>query len=153
VLPGHQPSNNPVAGTWHSLSVSTPSGVHIVKTSQFPLPPGVPARRERYPGPVASPDMSAVDPVGAQPASLPAENTYDVILIGAGRAEYTSVSCARAARLSVTAASGNRSGGVPTGPGRPGRGAPLDHRTPRTLAPSQTASRRQRRGGVEMTSA
>ena len=35
MLPGNQQSDNPVAGTCHSLSVSTPPVVHIIKTSQF----------------------------------------------------------------------------------------------------------------------
>jgi pyruvate/2-oxoglutarate dehydrogenase complex dihydrolipoamide dehydrogenase (E3) component len=42
--------------------------------------------------------------------SLPAETTYDVILIGARPVGYTAAGCARAAGFSVAAVNGNWSG-------------------------------------------
>jgi len=112
VLPGNQQSDNPVSGRWHSLSVSTPPVVHIIKTSQFRC------RLASRPGGSAAPVLSpAPTPVDAQPASLPAENTYDVILIDARLVEYTAAGCARAAGLGVAAVNGNWSGArAPTGP-------------------------------------
>jgi hypothetical protein len=129
VLPGNQQSDNPVAGTWHSLSVSTPLVAHIIKTSQFRC--HLASRPGGSAAPVLSPvlTMSAADPVDAQPTSVPAENSYDVILIGARPVGYTAVACARAAGLSVAAMNGNWSG-VPLLRLHPGQGVSPSSRSP-----------------------
>jgi len=62
VLPGNQQSDSPVSGRWHSLSVSTPLVVHIIKTSQFRC--HLASRPGGSAAPVLSPvlTMSAADP-------------------------------------------------------------------------------------------
>ena len=75
--------------------------------------------------------------------SLPAENTYDVILIGARPIGYTAAGCARAAGLSVAAVNGTCSGpSAPTGPASRARRCSAP--SPRSPGPAGSPGRARR---------
>ena len=90
--------------------------------------------------------MPRPTPVDAQPMSLPAENTYDVIVIGARPIGYTAAGCARAAGLSVAAVNGSWSGAsAPTGPAS--RARRCSARSSRSPAPAGSRGHSRRSPG------